>query len=100
MEQRNNYLKQIKYENKSEEMLDIWDSQLAELGTKVYKYRKEFIEKINDKIKNIHSNTTMGKEDIDIKYKTNIKNINNYFEELKAKRKLDIQKGNTSLRNT
>ena len=30
LEQRNNYLKQIKYENKTEEMLEIWEIKLAE----------------------------------------------------------------------
>ena len=30
LEQRNNYLKQIKVENKPEEMLEIWDEKLAE----------------------------------------------------------------------
>ena len=50
LEQRNNYLKQIKYENKPYDMLDIWDEQLVDLGTKIFIYRKEFIEKINNKI--------------------------------------------------
>lgn len=95
LEQRNNYLKQIKYENKSEEILDIWDEQLANFGSKIYIYRKEFIEKINNKIKKIHFNTT--KEEIEIKYKSNIKSENNYLEELKNKRKVDIEKGYTSI---
>ena len=30
LEQRNNYLKQIKYDNKSEEMLEIWETKLAD----------------------------------------------------------------------
>ena len=50
LEQRNNYLKQIKYENKPVEILDIWDEQLVDLGTKIFIYRKEFLEKINSKI--------------------------------------------------
>ena len=32
LEQRNNYLKQIKEENKPQEMLEIWDEKLAEYG--------------------------------------------------------------------
>lgn len=94
LEQRNNYLKQIKFEKKSEEILDIWDEQLANLGTKIYSYRNEFIKKINNKIKNIHYNTT--KEEIEIKYKTNIKE-NNYLEILKKNRKIDIEKGYTNI---
>lgn len=97
LEQRNNYLKQIKYENKSEKMLDIWDEQLVNLGTKIFIYRKEFLEKINKKIKNIHLITTQNKENIEIKYKSNIIDENKYLEELKNKRKIDIQKGYTSI---
>ena len=41
IEQRNNYLRLIKYENKSEDLLDIWDEKLAEYADKIYKYRKE-----------------------------------------------------------
>lgn len=97
LEQRNNYLKQIKYENKSAQMLDIWDEQLVELGTKIFIYRKEFLEKINNKIKNIHLITTQNKENIEIKYKSNIINENKYLQELKNKRNIDIQKGYTSI---
>ncbi|MGN1311370.1 MAG: DNA replication/repair protein RecF [Clostridia bacterium] len=97
LEQRNNYLKQIKYENKSYEMLDIWDEQLVDLGTKIFIYRKEFLEKINNKIKNIHLITTQNKEHIEIKYKSNIIDENKYLQELKNKRNIDIQKGYTSI---
>ena len=96
LEQRNNYLKQIKYENKSKENLEIWDEQLIKLGLKIYEYRKEFIEKINKKIKKIHLGITDEKENIEIKYKTNI-NIENYEEKLKKNREIDIQKGFTSV---
>lgn len=97
LEQRNNYLKQIKYENKSVEMLDIWDEQLVDLGKKIYIYRKEFLEKINNKIKNIHLITTQNKENIEIKYKSNIIDEDKYLIELKNKRNSDIQKGYTSV---
>jgi len=95
LEQRNNYLKQIKYEKNSEEILDIWDEQLANFGSKIYIYRKEFIEKINNKIKNIHYNTT--KEKIEIKYKSNIISEEKYLENLKNNRKIDIEKGYTGV---
>ncbi len=96
LEQRNNYLKQIKYENKSKENLEIWDEQLTKLGIKIYEYRKEFIEKINKKIKEIHLKITDNKEKIEIKYKTNI-NKENYIQKLKENQEIDIQKGYTSV---
>lgn len=73
IEQRNIYLKQIKYEGKSIENLDIWDEQIVELGTKIYEYRKVFIEKINEKIFDIHLKTTENKEKIKVKYISNIR---------------------------
>lgn len=73
IEQRNIYLKQIKYEEKSIENLDIWDEQIVELGTKIYEYRKKFIEKINEKIFDIHLKTTENKEKIKVKYISNIR---------------------------
>ncbi len=96
LEQRNNYLKQIKYENKSKKNLEIWDEQLVKLGLKIYEYRKEFIEKINNKIKEIHLKTTENKENIEIKYKFNI-NKENYLKKLKENIELDIKKGHTSV---
>ena len=73
LEQRNMYLKQIKYEGKPINNLDIWDDQIANLGKKIYEYRKEFIEKINDKIYDIHLITTDQKEKIKVKYICNIR---------------------------
>ena len=95
LEQRNNYLKQIKEEGKKEENLEIWDEQLASLGIKIYNYRKEYIEKINKKIKEIHLRTTENKENIRIEYKSNV-NEKEYIEKVKERRKLDIIKGYTT----
>ena len=95
IEQRNFYLKQIKFDGKPKENLEIWDEQLIKLGTKIYEYRKEFIEKINKKIYDIHLKTTEDKEKIDIKYISNIGN--NYLESLKKNINNDIQKGYTEI---
>ncbi|MBO4815504.1 MAG: DNA replication/repair protein RecF [Clostridia bacterium] len=95
IEQRNYYLKQIKYEGKTKENLEIWDEQLVKLGTKIYEYRKEFIEKINKKIYDIHLKTTENKEQIEIKYISNIGK--NYLENLKRNQEIDIQKGYTEI---
>ena len=68
IEQRNNYLRQIKEQNVSTEMLDIWNEKLAEYAIKIFEYRYEFIEKLKSKINNIHKNITDGNEKIEIKY--------------------------------
>ena len=96
IEQRNNYLRQIREENKPEEMLEIWDENLAEYGEKIYIYRNQFINKILNKINNIHKNITDAKEEIRIEYLSNCDNKENYLKLLKERRKLDIIKGYTT----
>ncbi len=96
LEQRNNYLKQIKENSKTEEMLDIWDEKLAEYGEKIYIYRNEFIEKIKNKINKIHKNITNEKEEIKVEYISNCSQKVEYIELLKSRRKLDIIKGFTT----
>ena len=96
LEQRNNYLRQIKSENKKEDMLEIWDLKLAEYAYKVYKYRYEMIKKISQKIPSIHSKLTNNTEKISIKYISDCENYENYLNELKINRKNDIMKGYTT----
>ena len=96
MEQRNYYLKQIKLENKDENLLDIWDEKLIDYGMKIYEYRKEFIEKLQNKIENIHKEITDEKEEIEIKYFSDATTRQNFINELKSRRKLDIIKGFTT----
>ena len=96
LEQRNNYLRQIREENKKEELLEIWDEKLAEYAINIYNYRKEFINKINNKIKNIHDEITENKEEIEIEYITECINREEYLKLLKQRRKLDIIKGFTT----
>lgn len=96
IEQRNNYLRQIREENKPEEMLEIWDEKLAEYSEKIYNYREEFIEKILNKINEIHSGITDEKENLKIEYLSNCARKNEYLKILKERRKLDIIKGFTT----
>ena len=97
LEQRNNYLRQIKFEKKDPKMLDIWDEQLAIYSYKIYEYRKYFIEKISEKIQDFHNLITKsGKEDIKIKYISNSKDEKSFLENLKKSRDIDIKRGFTA----
>ena len=91
IEQRNNYLKQ---KNINESMLEIWDDKLAEYGHNIYKYRKEFIEKIKAEIGEIHKEIT--DEKITIKYKSDCEDIEEYKNHLKRNRQIDKLKGYTT----
>ena len=96
IEQRNNYLRQIREEQKTEKLLDIWDEEISKYAFIISKYRKEFIEKIKSKIKKIHSEITDNKEDIEIEYLTECYDKEKYLNFLKQRRKLDIIKGYTT----
>ena len=84
LEQRNNYLKQIKFENKSEEFLDIWDEKISEYAEKVFKYRFDFINKIKEKIKLVHNIITENNEDINIEYVSDFTNKEDFIKKLKG----------------
>ena len=99
LEQRNIYLKQIKFDNKSKDMLEIWDERLAELSYQIYIYRNEYIQKIKEKIKNIHNKiTNCGKQDeeIEIIYISSGKTKEEYYKDLIKNRENDIRRGFTS----
>ena len=96
LEQRNNYLRQIKEEKKDENLLEIWDQKLAEYAINIYNYRKEFIKRINKKIKNIHNEITDSKEEILLEYISECINKEEYLNLLKKRRKIDIIKGFTT----
>ena len=96
IEQRNNYLRQIREENKPEEMLEIWDEKLADYAEKIFNYRDEFIKKIMQKINKIHSEITENKETLEIEYISNCEKKEKYLKLLKERRKLDIIKGFTT----
>ena len=96
LEQRNNYLKQIKFENKSEDFLDIRDEKICDYAESVFKYRFEFINKLKEKIKNVHNIITENNEDINIEYISDFTNKEEFLKKLKNNRKLDILKGYTT----
>ena len=98
MIQRNSYLRQIKYEDKSVEMLEIWDEKLAEYGEKIYKYRKEFIGKIANKLNSIYSKITNNKEEISIEYSSSLNKDESFLDQLIKYRNIDIQRNITYCR--
>lgn len=96
LEQRNNYLKKLNYEEIDNEMLDIWDEKLAQYANIICLYRLEFINKIKEKINNIHRKITENREEIKIEYITDCIDKKNLLEQMKNKRKIDIIKGYTT----
>ena len=69
--QRNKLLKELFFHPEYEEMLDIWDMQLASYGREVSQYRREFIGELNELIRPIHQKLSGGKEELVIQYEPN-----------------------------
>ena len=84
LEQRNNYLRQIREENKNENMLEIWDEKLSEYAVNIYNYRKEFIDKINKYIGDIYEKTGNYKG-LNLRYSSNVFLEYDNEDDLKAK---------------
>lgn len=97
LEQRNNYLKNVTIENKNDDLLDIYDEKLVEYASIINQYRNEFIDKIKEKIEEIHKKVTTQKEVIKIKYISDCFEKEKFINNLKENRRQDILKGYTSL---
>lgn len=81
--QRNKLLKDCYDSNVIKETLPIWDSQLAQLNSLIIAERYEFCKKMQEIIKDIHSELTCGEENVNIEYesKINIDNLDNMKKE-------------------
>ena len=83
------------------QVLDIYDIQLSEYGNNIIKDRIKYIEKLNFYGEDIHNDISSGREKIEFKYITGIKNLENikseFYELLKKNRKKDIEKGITTI---
>lgn len=88
-----------------ENIIGIYDEQLAKFGSKIIRERKKYLKKLNDVGKKIHLEITSNKEDISFMYLSPIKNKNINDEkvedlllkEIIKNRNSDIEKRYTSV---
>ena len=96
LKQRNMYLKEKQIDS---DLLDIWDRQLAACGTRIIRKRKNFVERIDEISRKIHSGITEEREKLELKYEASIAPTDNLEEEfygiLVASREDDIRNGTT-----
>ncbi len=85
-------------------LLEIWDQELAEYGSKIILQRAEFIKKIDKISGQIHKNITNGKEILHIQYESNVpfmKNLeeqrNLFLEKVRSNLEKDLFRRNTSV---
>ncbi|MBQ8764448.1 MAG: DNA replication/repair protein RecF [Clostridia bacterium] len=91
---RPNYIKElIKYRNilaqktallksRQYETLDIWNEKLAETGSRIMTLRESYIERINQKAREIQNEISGGKEELNLIYNPSVKLKENYLEKL------------------
>ncbi|NLK74960.1 MAG: DNA replication/repair protein RecF [Clostridiales bacterium] len=87
LSQRNNLLKQIVFNRELMDTLYIWDIKLVEYGIKVIETRKNFIDRLNALVKEIHKKIAGGKEELEIIYEPSVK-----YEEFENKLKNNIDR--------
>ncbi len=104
LDQRNNLLKEIKYERTSISGLDMWDTQLAMYGASVTARRAEYINMLATSAGNMYSMLTDNQEQLEIAYKPNLDiSINDteqditriHGQTLAAKREIDMGRATT-----
>lgn len=96
LNQRNRVLKDISFNPKLEETLDVWDEQLVLYGKEIIKKREEFIKEISKIIKPIHEDLTNKEETIKIDYQKNTE-AKNFEKNLKKNRSNDLKYKSTSV---
>jgi len=96
--QRNAYLKEYEIDDN---ILDIWDMQLAEYGSKIIEARTDFIKKLNIISGIIHKDITNRKEELEVIYEPDIEFTKNlreiFFMKMKLNRKNDIRRRTTTI---
>lgn len=102
--QRNNLLRSIKYQNNTESLLEIFDIQLASLGTDIIIERQKYIKELSSLSNITHKNITLSKEYLELKYVSNVDILENklemekiYIEKLRKTSKQDIESGSTEI---
>lgn len=103
--QRNNLLKSNKPKSDILNLLEIFDLQLAKIGTEIIISRNSFIEELSKTSEKIHKNLTLEKEELTLNYISNVKFVEqnkdtiekNFLEKLKSNVNKDLIIGTTEI---
>lgn len=93
--QRNKIIKDYKYDTSLSVMLDIFEDEIALMGEKIIKYRKNYLSVIDEFVPNIYEELSNGKEKFMSVYVANSCDI--IREKLREARKEDMYTGVTSV---
>lgn len=96
LNQRNKLLKDLSFRTDLLDTLELWDSQLIKYGKELISQREKFISHLNYIIKDIHSDLTTSKENLEIFYDKSV-SIEEFESKLKKFRDSDLKFKNTSI---
>ncbi|MCK8826833.1 DNA replication/repair protein RecF [Natroniella acetigena] len=93
LKQRNNLLKEIRDNNIPQHMLQVWEQQLIDTGSKIIKRRLEALDKLSILAKLMQRKITDGKETLLLKYDTKLEiNTESSIQEIKEQFKYLLNK--------
>lgn len=96
LNQRNKLLKDMVYRPDLKDTLPVWDMQLVEIGRKIIRRRKQFVDELNEIVHDIHYRISGEKEDLLLQYEPSIEDI--FFEdELSRVKERDMRQCMTSV---
>ena len=73
LKQKNNLLKDSRYADNLDDMLDVWDIGLAEHGATIIKKRMEYVAELDKFASVAHGKISSGKEQLKLSYETAVK---------------------------
>ncbi len=93
--QRNQIIKDFKYDSTVSVMLDVFENEIATLGKKITDMRKRYLELLSDFLPTLYDGISKGKEKLEVNYI--MSSEENLEEALKKTRKEDMLSGVTSI---
>ena len=93
--QRNRLLKEMAFQEKLKDTLEIWDMQLVRYGERVMEGRKKFLREINEIVGDIHGKLTGGRERLVMEYEPSTGELS-LEEAVRRNRERDIRMKSTS----
>ena len=94
--QRNKIIKDYRYDKTVSIMLDVFETEIVDMGNKIVNYRKKYVEILNRYVSKIYEGISNGKEQIEIFYiSKNDEYLNSQI--LKNSREVDMFTSTTSV---
>jgi len=102
--QRNNLLKSNRFKKDISSLLDVFDIQIAKIGTSIILERSRYLSILNNIVNDIHRQITKESEDLQLRYITNVKILEDrgemerlYLKSLKNNIDRDLEYGTTEI---